>query len=301
MNHIKSIQLIEGTNEELLPGYSPKFPYTAICAELSPVIDPAVPFHWHRSVELFYIEKGTLEYTTPGGKWVFPQGSGGFVNSNVLHSTRVLSEGRDVIQLLHQFDPYLLSGSAASLIDEKYIAPLSGSGIEMIAFSPDDPAHAEILRQIRDAFDIAPDEWGREIRLRQRICEIWLELLKLTSPAMPPANPEDDAKIKRMLTFIHEHFSEPLNIDQIAGAAHVSRRSCFRLFNDKLHTSPVDYLIHYRLQQACHLLAGPACPITEIAYRCGFASSSYFGKIFRANHGCSPSEFRANWHNRNNE
>ena len=34
-------------------------------------------YHWHSAVELFYMESGSLEYSTPQGKAVFPQGSGG--------------------------------------------------------------------------------------------------------------------------------------------------------------------------------------------------------------------------------
>lgn len=61
------------------------FPYIASYAELDKYEGVTAPWHWHPAVELFYMESGTLEYTTPTGKWVFPAGSGGLVNSNVLH------------------------------------------------------------------------------------------------------------------------------------------------------------------------------------------------------------------------
>ena len=61
------------------------------CAELDKYVGKSVPWHWHKAVELFYMESGALEYHTPKGKLVFPAGSGGFVNSNVLHRTRALS------------------------------------------------------------------------------------------------------------------------------------------------------------------------------------------------------------------
>ena len=53
MKNIQSIQLIEGSNEELLPGFSPDFPYIASCALLDRYLEPATPWHWHRTVELF--------------------------------------------------------------------------------------------------------------------------------------------------------------------------------------------------------------------------------------------------------
>lgn len=82
MINIQGIKLIEGSNEELLPDFSPDFPYIATCAKLDKYIYPMVPWHWHSTVELFYMESGCLEYTTPNGKWVFPAGSGGFGSSS---------------------------------------------------------------------------------------------------------------------------------------------------------------------------------------------------------------------------
>ena len=104
MKNIQTIKINEGTNEERLPDFGMDFPYIASRAELDKYYEATVPWHWHPAVELFYMESGTLEYTTPNGKWVFPAGSGGLVNSNVLHMTKVGPSGDETIQLLHIFE-----------------------------------------------------------------------------------------------------------------------------------------------------------------------------------------------------
>ena len=88
MKHVNSIE-IDYNKEELIPWFSPEFPYIASCAELGKYREREVPWHWHRMVELFYMKSGTIEYTTPAGKWIIPAGSGGMVNSNVLHASIV--------------------------------------------------------------------------------------------------------------------------------------------------------------------------------------------------------------------
>ena len=301
MKHIRNIQLIDGSNEELLPGFSADFPYTAICAELSGWIDPAVPWHWHRSVELFYMESGTLEYTTPDGKWVFPAGSGGFVNSNILHTTRVVSGDNAAVQLLHQIDPDLISGGRVNRIEAKYIRPLiTAPGAGLIALYPDQPEHAGLLQDIRSAFDISDADWGYELTLRHRLTDIWLRLFELARPSMQAAhkNRDADEKIKAMMLYIHEHYPEPIPVEQIAAAAHISRRGCFRLFRENLHMSPLEYMTGYRLQKAYQLLLESDESLTQIAYGCGLGSSSYFGKIFREHFGCTPAQCRKQWHDR---
>ena len=303
MKNIRSIQIHEESNEELLPGFSQDFPYIASCAELDRYIEPATPWHWHRTVELFYMESGTLEYTTPNGKWVFPAGSGGFVNSNVLHASKVIPSGKETIQLLHLFDPELLAGVPTSLIDTKYIRPLtSAAGIEMIALSDHVPEQAALLQKIRKAFDLDENVWGYEFTLRHQLTKIWLGLLELVRgdlEAAPRLSPSDE-KLKAMIGFIHAHYQEPVAVDDIAKAAHISKRVCFRLFKETLHLTPLEFLTSYRLRKACQRLAGTNESITQIAYSCGLGSSSYFGKVFREHYGCTPAAYRKNWHNCDN-
>ena len=301
LKNIQSIQLIEGSNEELLPGFSPEFPYIASRALLDRYIEPATPWHWHRTVELFYMDSGTLDYTTPNGTWVFPAGSGGFVNSNVLHTSKVIPSGEETIQLLHLFEPELLSGGQTSRIDTKYIRPLTGAaGIEMIVLSPDDPTQAELLKKIRAVFDLDEDGWGYEFALRQQLTQIWLTLFELARPAMEHQSgaKDSDEKMKAMMRYIYDHYPENISVDQLAREAHISKRVCFRLFRENLHMSPVEYMTGYRLRKACQRLAESDDSITQIAYNCGLGSSSYFGKLFREHFGCSPAAYRKEWHNR---
>lgn len=124
MKNIHSIEFYTGSKEELLPGFEKDFPYIASRAELDKYIGHYVPWHWHKTVELFYMESGSIEYDTPGGKLLFPAGSGGIVNSNVLHMTKAISQKEKNIQLLHIFDVSLLAGEQGSRIEQKYIAPI---------------------------------------------------------------------------------------------------------------------------------------------------------------------------------
>ncbi|MGM9619437.1 MAG: helix-turn-helix domain-containing protein [Oscillospiraceae bacterium] len=299
MKHLQSIELNEHSKEEILPEFASDFPYIATCAELDKYTGPIVPWHWHRTVELFYMGSGTLEYTTPNGKWVFPAGSGGFVNSNVLHITQVVPSYDRTVQLLHLFVPSFLSGEHGSRMESKYILPLTAApGVEMIPLYPADPIQAEILADIRQAFDLSEQEWGYEFKLREALAHIWLKLFAQVRPMMEQGgiSKASDDKIKMLMVYIHEHFQEPISVAQLAQAIHVSKRACFRLFQENLHMTPVEYIRNCRLQKACQMLAKSKEPIAQIAYSCSLGSSSYFGKIFREAFGCSPKEYRKRWH-----
>ena len=303
MQSIRGIEVDESSREELLPGFEAEFPYIATRAEMDRYREPCVPWHWHRAVELFYMESGCLELDTPKGKWVFPAGSGGFVNSNVLHASRVRASGAETVQLLHLFDPALLSGEHGSRMEKKYILPLTASpAVELIGLYPSEPEQAALLEQIRQAFQISPQEWGYEFRLREALTGIWLQLFEMTRPAMERTGQgkEGDDQIKALIAYVHEHFREPVSVEQLAEAVHISKRQCFRLFRENLHMTPVEYIRSCRLQAACQLLTKTNMPVTQIGYACAMGSGSYFGKLFREQFGCSPAQYRKMWHNRDN-
>lgn len=295
MKNVQDIRFHIGSNEELLPGFASDFPYIASCAKLDRYPECFVPWHWHRTIELFYMESGTLEYSTPGNCLIFPEGSGGFVNSNVLHMTRPQPGNVRTIQFLHLFEPSFLAGERGSRIEQKYIQPvITASQLDILAFYPSDPKQKEILKLIHEAFFISEREYGYEIRLREALSNIWLALFRMAEPMMDDKENCDvsNGKIKLIMTYIYEHYSEKISISQLASAAFISERECFRIFHECLNVTPAEYLKNYRLQMACRMLEKGRKSISEIAYACGLGSSSYFGKIFRKYIGCSPMEYR---------
>lgn len=299
MLQIQGIDLNEGTREELLPGFRADFPYIATCAQLERYASPDIPWHWHRAVELFYMESGSLEYTTPKGQWLFTARSGGFVNSNVLHTTRVLHPDIKTTQLLHIFDPSFLGGGPGSRIDFKYILPLTAnSALVLIPLFPDNPRHTTVLDTIREAFALDPSEDGYELLLRHKLTEAWLALLRLSPPADTLPHSGTDDKIKTILIYIHEHYRSPISVDELAAAVHISKRVCFRLFQEHLHTTPTSYIRSFRLQKACQLLSETVHPIDQIGDICGLGAPSYFGKVFRLQFGITPTQYRQKWHDR---
>lgn len=300
MKNIHSIEFYTGSKEELLPDFEKDFPYIASRAELDKYIGRYVPWHWHKTVELFYMESGSIEYDTPGGKLLFPAGSGGMVNSNVLHMTKAISQREKNIQLLHIFDVSLLAGVQGSRIEQKYISPvITAPQIEVIPLFPGNAAEENILKLILKSFHFSSDEFGYEIKLREILTEIWLMLFELSRPICEKAEEHNKSndKIKLMMIYIHEHYREKISIPELAATAYLSERECYRVFHDCLHMTPVDYIKAYRLQAACQMLVNGQEPITVISHDCGLGSSSYFGKVFREYAHCSPTEYRRKWQN----
>lgn len=301
MNQLSSTQFVGSTREELLPGYTKDFPYICTRHVVEEHITQHVPWHWHNPVELFYIESGMLEYNTPNGQFVFPAGSGGLLNANVLHSTRRVSGHRNNIQMLHIFDPTLIAGQQSSRIAQKYVTPLlSRPQLEMIPLHPENKSHLPTLHMLRDSFFIDRNAYGYELRLRTALSEIWLMLMALLPETETRRSTgfRSSDKLKTMMIYVHEHYAEKLTVAEIAASAYMSERECYRTFHDCLKTSPLEYVTGYRMQTARQLLESTDETVTCIALACGFGSSSHFGKLFLERFGATPLQYRRTWQDR---
>ena len=230
-------------------------------------------------------------YDTPGGQWVFPEGSAGFLSGDVLHRSHVLATGAHgrCLQKLHFFDPSFLIGEPGSRIHQHYFLPiLSDPSLEMMALSEENASEA--VRLIRESFELSESEPGYEIKLRNQLSLIWLEL---TSAAKVARHTDiDPSRMKRMMRYVQEHYPEKISIKDIAASSLISERECYRMFKEHLKCTPVDYLISIRLEQAERLLKTTDESISWICQQCGFGSSSYFVKRFLERYGTPPRDWR---------
>ena len=287
------VDLYPDSQEERLPGFVPQFPHISSHVTLH----SGSPWHWHRSFELFYIESGAVEYRTPHTQRLFRAGSGGLVNSNVLHHTQCPAPG--AVQRLHLFEPELLAGIPGGTVEQCYIAPLLAPGApELLTLSPEDPAQKQALELLRQSLYLDEAAFGYELELQSLLARVWVQLLRpleRRAPAVPDRMDTAAEKVKQMMLYIHAHYAEKLTVADLAAAAFCSQRECYRCFQLCLHQTPADYLQHVRLQAACKLLIETDLSVTEIAQRSGFSSSSYFGAQFRQEYGCTPTRYRQKW------
>ena len=119
------------------------------------------------------------------------------------------------------------------------------------------------------------------------------ELLESRNPQLDASLSGSERTVRLFLESLTRRLDEPWTLDSMAGACGLGRTHfssyCRRLFN----VAPVDFLTRLRVEAAARLLVeSPEVSVTEAAFRCGFQSSQYFAKVFRAWQGCSPSAFR---------
>jgi transcriptional regulator GlxA family with amidase domain len=89
------------------------------------------------------------------------------------------------------------------------------------------------------------------------------------------------------------HLDERLDLAALARRAHFSRFHFLRVFRNRYHETPHQYLTRRRLARARELLANTRLTVTEICFAVGFESPGSFSTLFRRSTGYSPSVYRA--------
>ena len=107
---------------------------------------------------------------------------------------------------------------------------------------------------------------------------------------------DDSRRILKVKSYISQNYMDELRLKQLADIAGMSPSAFSRFF--KLHTGRnlSEYIIDIRLGYAARLLVDTSRSISEISFDCGFNNLSNFNRIFKRKKGCSPSEFRENYH-----
>ena len=84
--------------------------------------------------------------------------------------------------------------------------------------------------------------------------------------------------------------NEQFGVSELAGEMGMSRSNLHRKVNSLMKISASQYIREFRLQRAKELLQETSFTISEISYKVGFGSTSYFIKCFREHFGYTPGE-----------
>ena len=101
-------------------------------------------------------------------------------------------------------------------------------------------------------------------------------------------------EIDKAIVYFSEHYNEAINVDAYAKQNHVSTNWFIRNFKMYTGTTPKQFILQKRINNAETLLQNKQYNIKEIAQIIGYDNPLYFSRIFQRTKGISPSEYRKN-------
>jgi AraC family transcriptional regulator, arabinose operon regulatory protein len=99
-------------------------------------------------------------------------------------------------------------------------------------------------------------------------------------------NPVDQA-----IFFMQENLNKSIKIQDIANHVQLSESHLSKIFRNKTGSSPFDYFINLKMQEAIRLLTNKSLRIKEVAFSLGYEDPFYFSRLFKKHIGKSPGIF----------
>lgn len=287
------INYIDEHGLELIAHGNTSFPAACYHDDLT---EMEVAWHWHQEFELIILAEGNSVVTAGSEKYLVKEGDGLFINSEVLHAG-FLADTPHCRYHSFVFHPALIGGGFDSVFWNRYLHPLmDNKSLEGFYISKDVPWQKEILEAVEHAWQcFAAEAPGYEFTVREALSKLIFSVCTNISSQKNSPSPKalrDGERMKLMMQYISEHYSEEITIGNLAECAMISESECLRCFHNTIHTTPIQYVKQFRIHKAASLLSSTDLKIVDIGSKCGFQEMSYFAKSFKKVYGCTPTQYR---------
>ncbi len=282
--------------EELIKAVLPGLPISAFFTSFTPDTYDYVNWHWHEAFQYCLVMEGSVDFLLPNRSYRVTEGNGIFINIQQIH----LSKGTTKAPASYfciDIPPSFICADEHSRIFLKYLEPvLQHPFPQAVLISRHTPASLillESLRAIQKLLKENPDYM--ELDVYMEIIKIWritIQLLNRYSTTPKPAESVDNDRLKVIVQYMQQHYSEKITLEDIGQQLALSRSECCRFFKKVTGQSMFSYLISLRLHKSMDLLRNSELSISEIADMAGFCSQSHFTSCFRKAYEVTPKKFR---------
>lgn len=252
-------------------------------------------WHWHEELQFSMVKEQNIAFDVAGKSMVLEPGDAIFINSEALHQIRPCRPLQGSIYS-YIFRASFLEHDIMSEIFTQYIQPVLKNKELCITFrrkNPQDQKCLELLDEIRSCY--FAKEYGYQLQVKSLLGELWRRMTRRLDPKQTELSRKEQRDIERVkaaIACIAERYREKITLQEIADDAYISKSELCRCFGRVLQTTPVEYLIQYRVQEAARMLAQTGDSITTIAQNTGFDSAGHLGRFFRKYMGTAPGTFR---------
>jgi AraC-like DNA-binding protein len=247
--------------------------------------------HIHDHPEIYYLLSGSRYYFIKDRTYYISRGDLVLIRPNELHKTLDAGAPSHKRVLIH-FDPDCIKGSGPEGID---IIRGMFEGDSPVLHIPD-PNREHIESLIRDMFrEIADSSRWFDTSLKSLL----LRLLIVAGRCGQKKGIDDTAnldgtqkKVREIIDYINENYSKEISLALISKNFYLSSSYLSKIFKKMTGFNLIEYLNSVRIREARRILCETSHKIIDVATEAGFSSISQFGRVFKAQTGFSPLQYR---------
>lgn len=265
-----------------------KLPFTAYIYE-----EQGSLLHWHTYIELLYIIDGVTDLLIGTNTYKAYPGDLYLINSNEIHKTKKSDSLKSFRHLVIQFEPSVIYPNLTSLFELKYLLAFLRSKTDSSIYinSLSNQEIHEIIEHILDEYENR--KTGYEIEIKGSILRIFAWLIRNSFlDKFDNKDMNNLIAMKDLLHYIQQNYQERITLIKASSMVFMSPSHFCRAFRQATGKSFIAYLNFIRLNEAEKQLVFTDNSILEIAQNVGFENVTYFNRLFKNEHGVTPSELR---------
>lgn len=109
--------------------------------------------------------------------------------------------------------------------------------------------------------------------------------------------PNINSSLEKAIDFINKNLDKDLSIRNISQSIHISQSVLYKCFHNHFGCTVGEYINTMRIEKSIQLMKNTDLSIEEISRLAGFASATYYGRIFKNKKGITPLKFRKEYSN----
>lgn len=247
-----------------------------------------VTTHWHRAIEIIYIQSGSLTVTIESHTRELSAGQCILINANIMHSTKCTAPNTAIVfQIPTDFaETYIPNiNSLVFHINDDTTDLKEATKIDILK---------NTLEKMQVANDMQPD--GFLLVFNSLLFDILFQLYHNFSTPVLHANPNKKKKeldrLNPVLQYIAQNYNRPIPLQEIADIAILQPGYFCRFFKNTMGTTFLEYQNELRLSHIYQDLIETDDPVHIILERHGFTNYKLFRRMFRENFGDTPTNIR---------
>lgn len=249
-----------------------------------------VTAHWHRAIEIIYIQTGALSVFTDTHTYELEAGQCILINANVIHSTKCTTPNTAIVfQIPLDFM-------------ETYIPNVQNLVFHLDESNEDSKYRTKLdifkntLQKMQVANDMQPD--GYLLLFNRFLYDILFQLYHNFSTQVLHSNfikrKKELDRLNPILQYTALNYARPITIEEIAHVAILQPGYFCRFFKKNMGMTFLEYLNELRLSYIYQDLISTSDPINMILERHGFTNYKLFRRMFHEHFGCTPGQIRKN-------
>ncbi len=248
------------------------------------------PIHWHDSIEIIYVLKGSAKVTIDSEAYELEEGELEIINVDEAH--RLFSKDKSNKILIFHINPYFFEKYYSDMKNMFFYTNTSDEGAQ-------EKEEYQELRTLLSMIlcEAVQRQENFDEEIKQNLVKLLYHLINnfhylVYDKEELKENEEQLERYHRIARYIFNNYNSNITLQDIANEEYLSTHYLSHEIKYATGYSFTDLLNITRVDESIKLLLDSDKPISEIAEDVGFSHIRYYNKHFKLHYKCSPLQFR---------